>query len=178
RRLAEFSRQRGILLVPGVELLVEGKHVVVLNPDKDQCAARTYSELRALGRRNAVILAPHPYYPLDHCLRNALVKNIDVFDAIEYSSVYLRGIGFNGRARRVAQRFGLPLVGTSDMHFEPFTDTTFTWIQAEPCVNSVVEAVREGRVRLDTRSCTCTRAAQMFWRTVRDMTQGLWTRQN
>jgi len=158
-RLAEFAERRGVLLVPGVELSLEGKHVVVLNPDAEQASARTFGELRAMGCRNAAIIAPHPFYPTFHSLGRELVRNIDLFDGIECSSLYCRGADFNRRARRVAREFGIPLVGSSDTHGLPYCGSTFTWIEAEPNVAGVIEALREGRVSVDTRPLSLAQAS-------------------
>ncbi len=148
--LREYARRRGVLLVPGIEKSVEGKHVVVLNPDAEQVAARTFEDLRRLGRRDAAFIAPHPFYPTRHSLRGKLLEHIDLFDAIEYCSLYAYGCNLNRRAIRVARDFGLPMVGTSDVHGFPYSDTTFTWIQAEPGVGGVIQAIRDGRVQPET----------------------------
>jgi len=69
-------------------------------------------------------------------------------------SLYCRGADFNRRARRAAARFNLPLVGTSDTHGLPYSGRTLSWLDAEPTVAGVVEALREGRVTVDTRPCS------------------------
>ena len=149
---ADYARERGVLLVPGVELLVEGKHLLVLNPDEQQASARTFAELRSLGRRDAAIIAPHPFYPMPQSLGAKLTENIDLFDAVEYSSFYRRRINFNRRAASVAARHGLPLLGSSDNHMWPHLDTTFSWIDVEEVsVAGIVNAIRAGCVTLDTR---------------------------
>jgi len=151
-QLADYARERGVLLVPGVELDVEGKHVVVLNPDAEQAAATTFAELRALGRRNAAIIAPHPFYPVPGVLGSRLVKNIDLFDAVEYSSFYFRGVDFNEKAVRVAKEHGLPLLGSSDNHMLPYVDTTYSWIEVEEVsVAGVIDALRAGRITVVTK---------------------------
>ncbi|MDP7640448.1 MAG: hypothetical protein QGG73_12165 [Candidatus Hydrogenedentes bacterium] len=33
----------------------------------------------------------------------------------------------------------------------PYVNSTFTWVEAERSVDSVIEAIREGRVSVDTR---------------------------
>jgi len=151
-RLAEYALRRGVLLVPAAELDIDHRHVVVLNPDDEQAAATTFDELRRLGRRDAAILAVHPFYPEKKCLGRKLLENIDVFDAIEYCSLYLYGLNPNRRAVRTAKRFGLPLVGTSDAHTMPYRDCTCAWIEADDfSVGGVIRAIRAGRVALETR---------------------------
>lgn len=166
-RLAEYARRRGIVLAPGLEQLVEGKHVLLLNPDAEQAAARTFAELRALGKRDAAIIAPHPFYPSRTSLRRALLDNIDLFDAIEYCTLYFPWLNFNRRAVRVAREYGLPLVGTSDTHALPLCDSTYTWIDGEPSVFGVIEAIRAGRVRLETRPRPLGKGLRMIWYALR-----------
>lgn len=149
--LAEYARRGGILLIPAMEAVIEGKHVVILNPDGEQARASTFEELRGLGRRDAVFVAPHPFFPSSKALGGKLAEHIDCFDAIEYSSFYVRGLNFNRRALRTARRYGLPMVGTSDTHVLPYAGNTFTWVGAEPTVGSVLDAIRSGGVEVETR---------------------------
>lgn len=149
--LAEFARRRGILLIPGIEMSIEGKHVVILNPHATHLKAKTFEDLRAAGPQDAAIIAPHPYYPGRASLHGKLAAYIDVFHAIEFSCFYTWGVGFNGKAKRAAKRFGLPMVGNSDTHVMPYHDTTFTWVEADANVDSVIAAIREGRVEVETR---------------------------
>lgn len=151
-RTAAFARERGVLLVPGVESIVEGAHVIILNPDPAQAEAATFAELRALGRRDAVIIAPHPFFPMPWSLHSQLEKNADLFDAVEFCGLYFRGMNWNHRAVKTASRLGLPMVGSSDTHMLPYLDTTFSWIEAEEASTpAVVEAIRAGRVTYETR---------------------------
>jgi len=152
RGIEEYGRRRNVLVVPALEALIEGKHVVILNPDPEQAAARTFAQLRNLGRRDAFILAPHPFHLDNRCLGRKLLRNIDCFDGIEYCSLYRPWINPNRKAVRVAQDRGLPMVGTSDCHAFPYGGTTFSWIEArEWSVAGVIEALRAGRVTVETR---------------------------
>ena len=150
-RLEVYAHVRGILLIPGIERTIDGRHVVILNPDSEQAAASTFAELRQLGRRDAAFIAPHPFYPSIRALGRDLDANIDVFDAIEYCSLYMSGLNFNRRAMRLAKRSGLPMAGSSDTHELPYRDSTHTWVEAEPTVQGVIEAIRAGRVSVATR---------------------------
>lgn len=164
--LAAYARRRGILLIPAIESTIEGKHILLLNPDAEQARARTFEELRRLGRRDAAIVAPHPYYPIPTALGAALESHIDLFDAIEYCSLYQRGINPNRRARRVARRHGLPMLGSSDCHALPYSDSTFTWVASEPAVPAVINAIRDGRVEVATRPRPWRYVAQMLSYTI------------
>ncbi|HRK33514.1 MAG TPA: PHP-associated domain-containing protein [Candidatus Hydrogenedentes bacterium] len=149
--LADYACRRGVLLIPGIEKFIEGKHVLILNPSPDHLSAHTFAEFRAIGRRGAVFIAPHPYYPAPASLLNKFVPNIDLFDAVEYCSLYLTGLNLNPWAERVAKKHGLPMIGTSDTHWLPYENTTFSWITAERSLEGVLDGIRAGRVEVETR---------------------------
>lgn len=149
--LADVARRRNVLLVPGIEKFIENKHVLIMNPAPEHLSAHTFQEFRALGRRGAVFVAPHPYYPAPHSLLSDFTRNIDLFDAVEYCSLYFRATNPNRWAESVAKAHGLPMIGTSDTHRLPYDDSTFSWIAAEPTVEGVLDAIRAGRVEVQTK---------------------------
>lgn len=173
--LSAYARRRGLLLIPGMEAFIEQKHVLILNPDTEQARARTFEELRLLGRRDAAFVAPHPFFPSKVCLHRRLGENIDLFDAIEYTSFYLPGMNFNRAAMRAARRYGLPMVGCSDTHALPYQDSTFTWVDADPSIESVIGAIRKGKVSVETRPRPVPHMANVFMNSVRD---AVWTHRN
>lgn len=154
----EYARRRGMALIPAIEQLVEGKHVLILNPDDALAGATTFEELRANRRRESLIIAPHPFHPMGAALRGDFRKHRDIFDAVEYHSFYFTIANPNRTAQRMARRFNLAVVGSSDTHTMPYTDSTFSWIDVEveegkalPSVANIIRALREGRVETSTR---------------------------
>ena len=151
RRLALYGERHGILLIPAIEKLIEGKHVLLVNVDWSVHAVETFQELRAWKGKNSLIIAPHPYYPKGNCLRSALERNIDLFDAMEYSFFYSSIINFNERAREVAEKYKMPLVGTSDCHNLCDLGTTYTLVESEKDANAILNAIRNGKTEVVTR---------------------------
>ncbi len=153
-RLAEYARRRGVLLIPAIEALVEGKHVLILNPDPEHARAKTFASLRRAGRREAAIIAPHPFFPVPVSLGAKLIEHVDLFDGIEYCFFHFAGVNFNRKAAAVAHRYGLPLLGTTDTHRLPYSPSTFSWVDAEPSIGGIIDAIRSGRVDVETRPRT------------------------
>ena len=149
--LAAYARERGILLIPGVEATIEGKHVLLYNLDGPAARIRTFADLRRLKGPEWLVLAAHPFFPHPICLRDRLLQEIDLFDAIEFSHFYTPRIDFNRRAVRFAREIGLPLVGTSDSHFAAQFGTTYSLLEGEPTVASVFAAIRKGQARIVSR---------------------------
>lgn len=159
--LADYARARGIVLIPGVEATIEGKHVLVYNPHVDPARLRTFADLRRHRTPEWLVVAPHPFFPRGFCLRERLLAERDLFDAVEFSHFYLSRLDPNRRAVRVAAELGLPLLGTSDSHLPVQFGTTFSVIDAEPTVAGVLAAIRQGRVSVVSRPLSLGRFARV-----------------
>jgi predicted metal-dependent phosphoesterase TrpH len=151
KELDAYARARGIVLIPGVEATIEGKHVLLYNIDVPLARIRTFADLRRLRRPDWLVVAPHPFFPASTCLRRRLLEEIDLFDAIELSHFYTERIDFNRAAVRLAREIGLPLLGTSDSHLGRQLGTTYSLIDGEATVPSVLEAMRKGHLRVISR---------------------------
>ena len=117
RRFLPYAAERGIVLIPGVERTVEGRHVLLLNYKSGTEQVRSFADLAALKRRaSGLVIAPHPFFPTQSCLRGALEQHADLFDAVERNAMFIRGIDFNRAAERFAARHGKPVVGNCDVH--------------------------------------------------------------
>ncbi|MFA6560991.1 MAG: PHP-associated domain-containing protein [Verrucomicrobiia bacterium] len=145
-----FARERGILLIPGCEVFVERREVLCLNITQAEVdRMRTFEDLRAWKKAKGeagLIIAPHPFYPVPQCLQHKFYGNLDLWDAVEYCHMHIRGLNFNLKAERVAKEQGLPLVGTSDAHELFMFGTNHTLVDAEKDMLSVFRAIRGGKV--------------------------------
>ena len=150
KKLSAYARERGILLIPGMELTLRRRHVVLLNPPSGR-SFPDFSSLSAMQRSDALVMAPHPYFPNPYSLNGLLVKHLRYFDAIEYCHFYSPGINFNRMALRVSETYGIPVVGNSDAHFLSQFGTTYSQIHAEKDPESIFQAIREGRSEVVTR---------------------------
>ena len=146
--IVEYAKKKGILLIPGIELKVEGKHVLVYGV-KENLKVDKIKDLKNL--KNVLVVAAHPYFPREHCLHGKLIKNIDVFDAIEYSSFYLGFWNFNKRAVKAAKKFNKVLIGNGDVHDLRILDKTYSLVDAEKNIESVLNAIKKGKVEIKTR---------------------------
>ncbi|MDO8571157.1 MAG: PHP-associated domain-containing protein [bacterium] len=142
---AQYAASKNILLIPGIEKTIEGKHVVILNCDKDSEMVNTFAELRTYREKHpdVFILAPHPYYPL-FSLQEELEKNIDLFDAIEQSWYYSKSIDGNKKAQDSARKHRLPFIATSDTHTLKFMNRSYAIIDAgEKTVSESLTAIKK-----------------------------------
>ena len=148
--LFSFARERGIFLIPGIEITVQRRHILILNPPR----GKTFSDFPSLlkwRRPETLIIAPHPYFPSTYSLNGYLLKHLNLFDALEYCHFYSPRINFNLKAIEVSQSYGLPLVGNSDAHFISQFGTTYTLIYAEKNLESIFKAIRRHHVKIVSR---------------------------
>lgn len=153
RSLAVYAADRGVVLIPGVERTIEGRHVLLLNfPATAVEAVRSFDDLAELKRRfRGLVIAPHPFYPWPTCLLRAMNRHPGLFDAVEYNAMYTSLLNFNRAAERWARRHGKPMVGNGDVHRLAQLGTTYSLVDAERDPASICDAVAAGRVRVATR---------------------------
>ncbi len=148
--LLSYAHERGILLIPGIEMTIQRRHVLVLNPPPHKTCSDFYS-LSKLRRPETLIIAPHPYFPGTYSLNGYLMKHLDLFDALEYCHFYSLMINFNQRAVEVCRSIGFPLIGNSDAHFLSQLGTTYSLIYAEKNLESIFAAIRQNKIKVATR---------------------------
>jgi len=152
--LADYARERGIVLIPGAEATIEGRHVLLYNFDVHVSAIQTFARLRRFKGPDWLVVAPHPFFPAPISLGKRLLDEIDVFDAIEWSHFYTPKVDFNRKAAALAREVGLPLLGTSGSHLARQFGTTYSLVQSEPTVACVLSAIRKHQVQIVSHPLT------------------------
>lgn len=160
----------GILLIPAVEVRLEGADVILLNVHSSEVESlRNLDDLQALRERRGPSLftiAPHPFYVLGGSMGAKLVRRIDCFDAIELCHFWSRFFNPNRRAIEVAERYEKPLIATSDAHRLHAFGSHYTSIPrpAELTIENVLTALRSGPLRLTSPPCNLTDlVSTIYW---------------
>jgi predicted metal-dependent phosphoesterase TrpH len=152
----------GILLIPAAEMRLHGADVIVLNVSAEEIAdLKSFDDLRRLrARRGSSIftIAPHPFYMFGGSIGSRLLKEIDCFDAIEFCHFHMGLFNPNRRAKKVASRFGKPLIATSDAHRLHAFGRHYTSIPMPSVLTAenVFAALRNGPLRLTSPACSFT----------------------
>ena len=162
RRFLPYAAERGIVLIPGVERTIEGRHVLLLNFARGTEDVRTFADLARLkASAPGLVVAPHPYFPGAVCLRGKLERHPDLFDAVERNAMFIRGVDFNRAADRFAARHGKPVVGNCDVHRLRQLGSTYSLVDAERDPDAICAAIAAGRVRVDSRPLSWIEAARL-----------------
>lgn len=161
--LADVAAAHGIALLPSIERTIEGKHVLLVNVERDAERLRTFADLASFRTSSrGLVIAPHPFYPVGSSLGRALLdRYADLFDAVEISALYVCGLRFNEQAAAWARAHGKPLVGNADLHRLDQLGWTYSLIDADPEPDALCAAVRAGRVEIRTRPLGWARAAKI-----------------
>jgi predicted metal-dependent phosphoesterase TrpH len=170
---ASYARERGIVLLPGIERTVERRHILLINFPKDVGDVRSFADIADLKRRsNGLVVAPHPYYPLGASLGSILDRERALVDAVESNAMYITGLDFNRRAFAWAQRHGVPIVGNTDLHILEQMGTTYSLVDADPDPDAICDAIRQGRVEVRREPLSAVRAGWLFSRMVINSLRG------
>ncbi len=147
---ATDAEKKGLLLIPGIEAKIKGKHVLVLNCDKSAEQIKSFEELRDYKKKNPqiFIIAPHPFVWSYKSLFSKLKKNIDLFDAIELSVFSNQIFNFNKKAAETAAKYDKPLIANSDTHFIKDINRGYSLIETEnKTVESLFGAIRQKKFK-------------------------------
>jgi predicted metal-dependent phosphoesterase TrpH len=154
--LKKYAARKGILLIPGIEKRVDEKDVLIINATKKAEEITNFRDLKKYKYKNpdCLIIAPHPFYKL-HSLGKKLIHKLKLFDAVEYSFFYSKRLNPNKKVLEL----GIPVVGTSDIHFLDFIDSTYTLVDAKKDTKSVIKAIKQGKIKIKTTPLTIPRIA-------------------
>ena len=155
---------RGVTLIPAIERTIEGAHVLLINVPREAEDVRTFDDLRTFkAATGALVVAPHPFYPIPSAMGSRLETHGDLVDALEVNSLHARGIDFNRQAVEWAAAHGKPLVGNTDLHLLAQLGTTYSLVEAESAEpEAICDAIRTGRVQVVTKRLGWVRAAWYF----------------
>ncbi len=162
--LVTYARQRGLVLIPGIERDIGGKHVLLLNFSIRAETVDSFGDVADLkrGEPAGLVVAPHPFFPTGSCLGSTLDRHPDLFDAVEVNAMYARSVNFNRAGERWARAHGKPLVGNGDVHLLEQLGTTYSLVDAEPSADAICEAIRQGRVQVSSTPLSLVRAGWIF----------------
>jgi len=153
KEVFDYAKRKGILLISGMEARIDNKDVLILNVPKKTKKPATFRRVEILKNEGALVIAPHPMYKI-HSLNGEFVNRIELFDAIEYSHSYTAYFNPNKWGIEIAKKHKMPIVGTSDCHYIEQLDKTYTLMDSELKIDSVLECIRQNNVKLVTRPLT------------------------
>ena len=136
-----------VLVIPGVEITTKQGHLLVLGVTEMIPTGLDVAETIAIARKlGAVLILPHPYHVWRHGVARKRRGGMLIVDAVEvFNSRYIVGSA-NRKATRIARRLGKPCVGGSDAHNARYVGYGRTFVDAEPTVPAILQAIREGKV--------------------------------
>ena len=150
----------GMVLLSGIEATIDGKHVLLINVPHEAGDVRSFDDVRTLKQQvpGALVIAPHPFYPIASALGARLDGLVDVIDALAVNAMYTRGLDYNRRARAWASAHHKPLVGNTDLHRLDQIGMTWSEVDAPADADAICAAIRAGRVQVHSRPFSWPRA--------------------
>ena len=164
--LGAYADERGLVLIPGVERELEGNHVLLINFTCRADQVNTFDDVALLRRDEpgGLVIAPHPFFPTGSCLGAVMDRHGDLFDAVELNAMYSPMVDFNRRGKKWAADHGKPMVGNGDVHLLDQLGTTYSLVDAEPSPDAICQAIRSGRVSVESVPLNLFRAVWLFAR--------------
>jgi predicted metal-dependent phosphoesterase TrpH len=155
---ADRADDRGLVGVPGVEVSTEEGHLLALGvekrPSPNEPVPDTVERVRELG---GAAVVPHPFQRMRHG-----IGAVEDCDGIEtYNSRLFTGYA-NRQARKFARKNDLPELAGSDAHIAEMVGRAYTLVDSEHDVDSLIEAINEGRTETHGKRTPWTLSARQF----------------
>jgi len=138
RKLA--ATYEDIIIIPGIEVSTRWGHINILGIEEKPGDWLTIEGIADFAReRGGVIIIPHPYRGLGmgESMRNIPADAIEIFNP---HATYEQ----NKMAEKLARARNLPGVAGSDAHDPQEMWAAYTEVKAEPNVEAVLNAIRQG----------------------------------
>lgn len=134
-----------VVIIPGVEVTTMLGDVIVLGVEEKPAYWSSLESVVDFARdRNGVMVVPHPYH--GGGIRDAAKKIPSELGAIEVANPDAT-IEENKMAEMLAKTRNMPGVGGSDAHHISQLWKAYTQIDADPNVESVLKAIKNGSVK-------------------------------
>ncbi len=147
QEFSQYAESKDILLIPGIEVEIGKKHIVILNCDKEAENIKSFEDVANYKKRspNILILAPHPFVFSSKSLKSSFLENISLFDAVEMTVFSNSVFNFNKLAEEMAKKYGKPFIATSDTHFLKDINRGYALINVkEKNIEEVFSAIKSG----------------------------------
>jgi len=145
-----YAKTKGILLIPGIELSVNHRHILMLDCDESANSIKDFEKLVAYKKSHpqCFVMAPHPNHRFGSLGLSNLKRYAESFDAIEHSWHYTKTFDPNFQSVKTAKELGLPLVATSDLHTLDYLDTDYAVVEVkELTATEVFKALKAGKFK-------------------------------
>jgi len=173
KKIQKYATKKNLLLLPGIEFEINNKHIVAVNAHADILDVNDFKKLAYYRQKHpeTLIIAPHPFFPTNECLKKDLINNILLFDAIEISWAYTKTKNYNKEAINLAKRWRKPLVATADCHILKELNIGYTLVEAKKEPYSIIKAIRENKIEIHTHPTSYFKIArfmlQIHWQNYR-----------
>lgn len=172
--LKRYAKEKGLLLIFGVEKDIENRHVLLYNLTPEEASKiNTFQDLRETRRQNKNIftIAAHPPYFGTSCLGKKIYQFPDLFDAWEHSFLHTKIWNPNKKMLGKAKQIQKPIVGNSDVHFLKDLGRTYTLISLEKTDHreaDIFQTIKENKIKLVTTPLP-------FWEFLRIIGRAFWS---
>ena len=165
-----------VLVIPGIEISTKQGHLLALGITEVIPSGLDFLETVEIAhKKGALLILPHPYHMWRHGVARKIKAALKYVDAVEaFNSRYIVGSA-NRKAGRLAGRLRQPCTGGSDAHNARFVGYGRTFVEAEPDMQAIFAAIREGKVNYGGRQTplrTYTRQSlNNTWRKIKRLTR-------
>ncbi len=139
----KLLRNPDLIIIPGIEITTSEGHVLALNITNPIPSYLGSTEtIERIHEAGGLAAAAHPVTLLKGFKSTDIILNFDAIEVIN-SSAFPFSLSTH-LSRRLAVRLKLPQIAGSDAHYGPEIGFAYTLINADPEVDEIVRAIKNG----------------------------------
>jgi predicted metal-dependent phosphoesterase TrpH len=140
----KIAAETDVLIVPGIEVASSEGHILGLNVKERVSSGLSVAEtVDKIHDAGGLAVACHPVGIFNNGLGKKHTNSS--FDAVEVMNSSTIPFTYAAmQSMKIASRLGKPRLAGSDAHYGPEIGCAYTAVNAEPDVNSIIEAISKG----------------------------------
>lgn len=147
-----YAKSKGILLIPGIELEIEKKHILLYNFKESEIKnIKKISDIKRYKNETNLVIASHPFFKTRSCIGNLIYKYNDIFDGVEFSFFYNNLINLNKKALKYAKENNKVVIANSDLHNLNYFGRIFTKIESNRNIDDIIIAIKNKETIINTK---------------------------
>jgi len=140
----KIAKETDFLVIPGTEVSSLHGHIIGLNIQepipRDLSADETVDRIHKAG---GIAIACHPFVLFKGSIGKHVTAKFDAVEAINASAFPFKSS--TRKANELAERLKLPKTAGTDAHYGPVIGWAYTLVEAEPTVESIINAIVRGQ---------------------------------
>ncbi|MCK5017450.1 MAG: PHP domain-containing protein [Candidatus Peribacteraceae bacterium] len=140
------------IVIVGSEIMTTHGEIIGLGLTEDvQDGLTPLETCKLIKKQGALVVVPHPFDKFRKGVGSELEKIVEHVDAIETFNSRTMMTKFNKKADEFSEKYNVPRIASSDSHFPDEIGSSYTILNCELDVKSILNEIKSGKTEISCR---------------------------